>query len=162
MERKELVDEISASGYDGAVSDADFWTAVGAELKAIRESAGWANAFALSQSVHRKPDHKTMEAIERGNVGQVKKLADYCGALRVSVRDVLASAAARSSLPSPRAMRVARSFDAMPAGWQRAVLAVLDASETPSAPPTTPSDGRPGSGRTRGGTDDGRKRKSKP
>lgn len=159
MELNDLLDGRRLSGYDARMSDR-LWFDVGAELRTIRERAGYRSTNALAMSCGQRPTQKTMDAIERGRVGAVASLADYCQALRVTVRDVLAAAVARDPMPSPRAMSVARSFDLLPSDGQRALWSLVAALATPAPRATTPAAetrehdrGRPRSG-------GGRKRKT--
>ena len=50
MTRKELLDTQPPDCYPRDVSDADLWRAVGAELRAIRERAGWRSTNAIARS----------------------------------------------------------------------------------------------------------------
>lgn len=111
--------------------DDEIWAAVGTELRAIRERAGWKSTNAMVRDRGR-PDQKTMDAIERGRPGQTAKIGEYCAALGVTLADVLAAVLPRAAA-SAEALRVARQYDALPASAQLAVRLLLNAGASLSA-----------------------------
>lgn len=143
------------------MSDADLWRAVGAELRAIRERAGWRSTNAIARS-GAAVDQKTLDAIERGQAGNVAKIGAYCRALGVDLADVLAVIIARPVAVSADAMRVARLYDAAPDAGRRALDALAAALAAPSAPATPPGAPTPARARARTGTGNGRTKRGTP
>jgi len=87
----QLLDIHSNSVYDCAVSDAEFWLAVGRELQRRRIASGAASTYAFHQAHRGAPVTNTLDVIEEGRAGRVDNLDRYCRALKVTMADVVRS-----------------------------------------------------------------------
>lgn len=120
--------------YNARVTPEELWRAVGELLLVQRNRRGW-NASDVER--HGGPTYKTVQAIERGDVGRVDLLARHAEALDLSLVDLLRSALTRTSKPlSPEAEQVVRKFERTTVEGRQALLALAQA--LPDAPEEAP------------------------
>jgi hypothetical protein len=134
--------------YNAGVTPEELWRAVGEVLLLHRTRKKW-KPFDVER--HGGPTYKTVQAIERGDIGRVDMLAQHAEALGLSIVDVLRSALDRSSAPlSPEAAQIVRKFERATVEGRQALLALAQA--LPDAPlegpvePHPPPLGRTGKG----------------
>lgn len=70
------------------VTTDELLAAVGVQLRAARERAGYATPWTLYRALHR-PAVNTIEDIEAGRARTLAALDDYCAALQLALPDVL-------------------------------------------------------------------------
>lgn len=91
------------------VASSEVWIDVGAQLRAIRERAGYASPYELYRACG-KPAQRTIEEIEAGKVKTLKTIDDYCEVLRVELPDVLRAVLAPVAPVDADALRIARAY----------------------------------------------------
>lgn len=158
MQDNELVAPAGAFSYDGGVTDAEFWTAVGRALATRRHGEGYPSTKRIAKELAASPNERTLNAIEAGRPGHVTSLSEYCAVLGVPLTDLLASVLPGATATSA-AMQIAREFDEAGPKVKKAVRAVLDAWREPQSPTArrhVPSHEAP---RTSGSTGAGRQAK---
>lgn len=113
-----------------------FWKHVGETLLLLRTRRGWDQVDIERQGGG--PNHKTVKAIESGNIGTIDKLTAHADALGVSIVDVIRSVLSPQPL-SPEAQYVIRAYEDAGLKGRQALLAMAQAilhdEEAPEAPP---------------------------
>jgi hypothetical protein len=110
------------ASYNAEVTPEQLWRAVGELLLIARTRREW-NASDVEH--HGGPTYKTVQKIERGEVGQVAMLAQHAEALGLSLVDVLRAALERTATPlSPEAALVLRKFERTTVEGRQALLAL--------------------------------------
>jgi hypothetical protein len=154
--------------YDALVTDMEFWRAIGEELMLIRTRRGWTNPTDVMNAGGGYPNYSTIQANERGDIGNLKSLTRHAQALDVSlvdvVRRVLTAHEARDPVPA-EALRVLRKYQSTTVEGKIALVAIAsalpDAAEeiqtaavTSRRPPAAPRAAAPplGAGTQRGAT----------
>lgn len=117
--------------YDGAVTDAELWAAVGAELRRIRTERGYASTIALATALKDPHIQKTLDRIERGSPGQVRSLHRYCEAVGTTLPGVLRVVLPAGTI-SGRAQQVAEAYDQKPTAQQLVDVALGIPTPSPS------------------------------
>lgn len=84
----DLALDYSENVYAMAVSDAEFWRAVGGELRRRRLLYGATSTWTFHQKHRGVPVTNTLDAIEEGRPGRVDNIERYCRALGTTTADV--------------------------------------------------------------------------
>jgi hypothetical protein len=117
--------ELEESFYNVAVTPDELWRAVGESLLQTRHRRGWKP---IDVERHAGPSYKTVQAIERGQVGTVQSLAQHAAALGVSIVDVIESVLTDARTPvTPEAAQIVRQFGEMTVAGRTALLAMATA-----------------------------------
>ena len=103
--------------YDVAVTNAELWVHVGAELRRIRADLGYPSTIALATALKDPHFQKTLDRIERGEPGQVRSVNRYCEAVGTTLPAVLRVVLPAGAL-SGRAQLVAEAYDSTPTTQQ--------------------------------------------
>jgi len=101
--------------YNSHVTSDDLWRDVGRHLRDVRERQGkkWLHLATDARTKFKaKLDPKTIQAIERGEPGQIDKLELLAQILGLSIVDVLSSVLkAAEQRPTPEAAALLRCFE---------------------------------------------------
>ena len=125
--------------YPVEVTSADLWQQVGRLLAHARVDRHWG---VMDVEHAGGPSYKTVQAIERGDVGTVESLDKCAQALDLTLVDLLYSVlAARVTPLSPEAAQIVRKFTATTVAGRQAMLTV--AAALPLAAETTAGPSRP-------------------
>lgn len=137
------------------MTNADLWAVVGAELRRIRVDLGFPSTIALATAINDQHFQKTLDRIERGEVGQVRSINRYCESVGTTLPDVLRAVLPAGSI-SARAQQVAEAYDALPAVQQLVdvALGLPRKSRVPERVPAPPA----GAPQASDGDSHGRKR----
>ena len=123
--------------YTVSVTSGDLWKGVGKTLKLKRIDRDWRPI-----DVERAggPSYKTVQAIEKGQAGNVESLDKYARALNLSIVDILYGVlASETTALSPEAAHVVRMFAQTTVEGRTAILAIVNA--LPPAAVVMPSAG---------------------
>lgn len=151
MHGKELLALVGEISYDGGVTDAELWAAVGVRLKALRLEKGYTSTIAFATAVGTAGQQKTFDRIEVGRPGRVSMVEAYCRGVGTDLTSIL-----RRLLPaervSARAQQVAEAYDRTPSARELVDVALGLARTTPTlgrqqdqpadAPPATAAGNR--------------------
>lgn len=117
-----------------AVTAKQFWQAVGEQLLIQRTRKGW-NPIDVERAGG--PNYATVQAIERGEIGRVDKLAQHAKALSVDLVDVMTTVL-KTDAPTlaPEERLLIRKYQTSSLRGRRALVAMAEAleAETPEAP----------------------------
>jgi hypothetical protein len=135
--------------YTVDVTFSELWKSVGKTLKAKRIDREWRPI-----DVERAggPSYKTVQAIERGQAGNVESFDRYARALNLSIVDIIYGVMAPDTALSPEAAHVVRIFSQTTVEGRTAMLAMVNALPA-AAPAAVPAGGGapPKPDRSRGG-----------
>jgi hypothetical protein len=143
MSGLDLVACVGCFSYDVAVTDAQLWVAVGAQLRQLRLEKGISSTLALALKVGNEHLQKTFDNIEKGQAKTIRTVNAYCSGIDARLVEILQSVLPAEDL-SPRAVRVARTYDAKPTARPvvDAALGIPGPSREHARQPASPAAGR--------------------